>query len=182
MTFSDLSSLADSYFGTFPDFQTAAKAGTLPSYTFLEPSWGSKGNSQHPNYDVALGEQFIHDVYYALRNSPLWNETLLIVTYDEHGGCYDHVPPPSGAIPPDASVGEYGFDFTRFGPRVPTVLISPLIPAGTVFRVPDGSMPFDHTSILKTAELRWGVSALTKRDAAAPDVGCGAESYDSTYG
>ena len=171
MTFSDLSSLADSYFGTFSDFQAAATQGTLPSYTFLEPSWGSKGNSQHPNYDVALGEQFIHDVYYALRNSPQWNETLLIVTYDEHGGCYDHVPPPSGAVPPDASVGEYGFDFTRFGPRVPTVLISPLIPAGTVFRVPEGSTPFDHTSILKTVELRWGLSALTKRDAAAPDVG-----------
>ena len=170
MTFTDLSSLADSYFGTFTDFQTAAANGSLPSYTFLEPSWGSKGNSQHPNYDVALGEQFIHDVYYALRNSPAWNETLLIVTYDEHGGCYDHVPPPSGAIPPDASVGEYGFDFKRFGPRVPTVLISPLIPAGTVFRVAADSMPLDHTSILKTIELRWNVPALTARDAAAPDI------------
>ncbi|GLQ46652.1 phosphoesterase [Dyella lipolytica] len=171
MTFSDLSGVADSYFGTFADFQKAAANGSLPSFTFLEPSWGSKGNSQHPNYDVSLGEQFIHDLYYALRNSPVWNETLLIVTYDEHGGCYDHVPPPSGAVPPDASVGEYGFDFTRFGPRVPTVLISPLIPAGTVFRVPAGSMPLDHTSILKTVELRWNLPALTARDAAAPDIG-----------
>jgi phospholipase C len=170
MTFSDLSSMADTYFGEFADFQKAAASGSLPSYTFLEPSWGSKGNSQHPNYDVALGEQFIHDAYYALRNGPNWNETLLIVTYDEHGGCYDHVPPPSGAVAPDSSVGEYGFDFTRFGPRVPTLLISPLIPAGTVFRVPDGSMPFDHTSILKTIELRWNVPTLTARDAAAPDI------------
>jgi phospholipase C len=56
---------------------------------------------------------------------------LLIITYDEHGGCYDHVPPPMTATPPDSSAGEYGFDFTRFGPRVPTVLVSPLIPAGT---------------------------------------------------
>ena len=170
-TFTDLTHLADSYFGQFTDFQSDAASGSLPSYAFLEPSWGSTGNSQHPNYDVALGEQFLHDVYYALRNGPNWNQTLLIVTYDEHGGCFDHVPPPSGAIPPDSTAGEYGFDFTRFGPRVPTLLISPLIPAGTVFRVPAGSMPFDHTSILKTVEQRWNLPALTARDAAAPDVG-----------
>jgi phospholipase C len=119
---------------------------------------------------VALGEQLIHDVYYALRNGPNWNQTLLIITYDEHGGCYDHVPPPQGAVPPDHSAGEYGFDFTRFGPRVPTVLVSPLIAAGTVFRVPDASMPLDHTSILKTLETRWSLPNLTARDAAAPDV------------
>jgi len=171
MTFTDLTSAPDGNFGEFTDFQTAAANGTLASYTFLEPSWGSKGNSQHPNYDVALGEQLIHDTYYALRNGPLWNQTLLIVLYDEHGGCYDHVPPPSGAVKPDNSTGEYGFDFTRFGPRVPALLISPLIPAGTVFRVPAGSMPLDHTSILKTIELRWNVPSLTARDAAAPDIG-----------
>ncbi len=96
---------ADSHFGLFTDFQAAAAAGTLPAYTFLEPSWDASGNSQHPNYNVALGEQFIHDVYYALRNGPAWNQTLLIITYDEHGGCYDHVPPPQGAVPPDNSVG-----------------------------------------------------------------------------
>jgi phospholipase C len=106
-----------------------------------------------------------------LRNGPAWNQTLLIVLYDEHGGCYDHVAPPSGAVPPDNTAGEYGFDFTRFGPRVPALLISPLIRAGTVFRVPTGSMPLDHTSILKTIELRWNVPSLTARDAAAPDVG-----------
>ena len=106
--------------GMFTDFQAAAAAGgTLPAYTFLEPSWGSTGNSQHPNYDVALGEQLIHDVYEALRSGPGWAQTLLIITYDEHGGCYDHVPPPSGATPPDNDAGEFGFDFTRFGVRVP---------------------------------------------------------------
>jgi phospholipase C len=171
VTYSDLVNAPDTNFGQFSDFQKAAANGTLANYTFLEPSWGSSGNSQHPNYDVALGEQLIHDVYAALRSSPLWNQTLLIVTYDEHGGCYDHVAPPTNAVPPDATAGEYGFDFKRFGPRVPTVLISPLIPAGTVFRVPAGSMALDHTSILSTVEARWGVPALTARDAAAPDVG-----------
>ena len=168
-TSSDITNLPDSYFGLFKDFQAEAANGSLPSYAFLEPGWGSKGNSQHPNYDVALGEQYLHDLYYALRNSPQWNQTLLIVTYDEHGGCYDHVPPPTNAVAPDNSAGEYGFDFKRFGPRVPTVLISPLIPAGTVFRA-SGATPFDHTSILKTVQQRWGLSALTARDAAAPDV------------
>ncbi|WP_267223250.1 alkaline phosphatase family protein [Dyella silvae] len=170
MSFPDLTSAPDTHFGKFADFQTAAANGTLAAYTFLEPSWGSSGNSQHPNYDVALGEQLIHDVYYALRHGPAWAQTLLIVTYDEHGGCYDHVPPPTTAVPPDASAGQNGFDFKRFGPRVPTVLISPLIPADTVLRVPGGSMPFDHTSILRTIEKRWNAAPLTARDAAAPDV------------
>ncbi len=136
----------------------------------LEPSFDARGNSQHPNYNVAAGEQLIHDVYYALRSGPSWNQTLLIITYDEHGGYYDHVPPSSGAVPPDNSAGEYGFDFTRFGVRVPTVLVSPLIPAGTVLRVSAAATPFDHTSILKTVENRWNPPALTVRDAAAVDV------------
>jgi phospholipase C len=168
--FTDITSADESHFGLFTDFQAAAAAGTLASYVFLEPSWAATGNSQHPNYNVALGEQMIHDVYYALRNGPSWNQTLLILTYDEHGGCYDHVAPPQGAVPPDNSVGEDSFDFKRFGPRVPTVLVSPLIEAGTVFRVAAGTMPLDHTSILKTVEARWGLHNLTARDAAAQDV------------
>jgi phospholipase C len=170
MDFSDTTNAADSHFGEFKAFQTAAAKGKLASYTFLEPSWGADGNSQHPNYNVALGEQLIHDVYYALRNGPAWKQTLLIIVYDEHGGCYDHVPPPSGATPPDNSAGEYGFDFTRFGLRVPAVLVSPLIEAGTVFRAPKGKT-IDHTSVLKTIQERWGTKALTKRDAAAPSLG-----------
>jgi phospholipase C len=169
--FPDTINADDSHYGLFKDFQATATSGKLPAYTFLEPSWDSKGNSQHPNYDVALGEQLIHDVYYALRNGKAWKQTLLIITYDEHGGCYDHVPPPSGAVPPDDTPGEFGFDFKRFGIRVPAVLVSPLIAPGTVFRVPDGTMPLDHTSILKTVEKRWNLPALTARDAAAPDIG-----------
>jgi phospholipase C len=169
-TFTDVASAANGTIGKFTDFQAAAAAGTLPAFTFLEPSWGSTGNSQHPNYDVALGEQLIHDVYEALQGKPGWPNTLLIVTYDEHGGCYDHVPPPAGATPPGDDTGEFGFDFTRFGVRVPAVLISPLIEAGTVFRVPPGTTPIDHTSILKTVQQRWGLPSLTDRDAAAPSL------------
>jgi phospholipase C len=170
LDFPDTRTAPESHFGVFHDFQAATAAGTLGAYTFLEPSWGSSGNSQHPNYDVSLGEQLIHDVYYALRNGPAWNQTLLIVTYDEHGGCYDHVAPPTGAVPPDTSADtEFGFDFTRFGVRVPAVLVSPLIAPGTVFR-PSGAVPLDHTSILKTVETRWGLPHLTARDAAAPGV------------
>jgi phospholipase C len=169
--FPDTTSAPASNFGAFKDFQAAAAAGTLPAFTFLEPDFSATGNSQHPNYDVALGEQLIHDVYETLRTSPQWATTLFILTYDEHGGCYDHVPPPWGATPPDSTPGEFGFGFDRFGPRVPTLLISPLIAPGTVYRVPDGSTPLDHTSILKVIEQRWNLPALTARDAAAPGFG-----------
>jgi phospholipase C len=169
--FPDTVNAPESHFGLFTDFQKAAADGTLPAYTFLEPSWESTGNSQHPNNDVAPGEQLIHDVYYAVRNGKAWKDTLLIITYDEHGGCYDHVAPPTNATPPDNSVGEFGFDFKRFGVRVPAVLVSPRIAPGTVFNVPAKSTPIDHTSILKTVETRWGLPPLTKRDAAAPHLG-----------
>ncbi len=96
--FPDITSADASHFGHFTDFTAAAAAGTLPPFTFLEPSWSSSGNSQHPNYNVALGEQFIHDVYEALRGGPGWAQTLLVITYDEHGGCYDHVPPPPAPL------------------------------------------------------------------------------------
>lgn len=167
---SDVTSAPPANFGLFADFQKAVKQGTLADYVFLEPSWGSVGNSQHPNDNVAAGEQFLHDIYYTLFGSSIWQSTLLIITYDEHGGCYDHVAPPSNAVAPDNSAGELGFGFTRFGPRVPTVLVSPLIPAGTVYRA-TGATPFDHTSILATVEKRFGLGNLTKRDAAASDVG-----------
>jgi len=170
-TFTDIASAPGGTIGKFADFAAAAAAGSLPSFSFLEPSWSSTGNSQHPAYDVALGEQLMHDVYEAVRGGPAWPQTLLIITYDEHGGLYDHVQPPWSATPPDNTTGEFNFDFTRFGVRVPTVLISPLIAPGTVYRVPDGSVPLDHTSTLKTVEQRWGLPALTARDAAAPGFG-----------
>src|SRR5262245_48036012 len=132
-TFTDIASAPGGTIGTFSGFAAAAAAGSLPSFCFLEPAWSSTGNSQHPAYDVAAGEQLMHDVYEAVRSGPGWPQTLLVITYDEHGGCFDHVPPPCGAAPPDNAAGEFGFDFTRFGVRVPAVLISPLIAPGTVY-------------------------------------------------
>lgn len=168
LDFTDTRDAPESHFGHFRDFQDRAAAGTLPAYSFLEPSWDAGGNSQHPNYDVAKGEQLIRDVYDAVRTGPDWASTLLIVTYDEHGGNYDHVPPPADATPPgDGTVGEEGFGFDRFGVRVPAVLVSPLIAPGTVFR---GSGRIDHTSVLKTISERWNTRPLTDRDRAAASL------------
>jgi phospholipase C len=169
--FPDTQYAPENHFGVFSDFSKAAAGGTLAAFSFLEPSWGNSGNSQHPVANVAAGEQLIHDVYYALRSGPAWNRTLLIITYDEHGGCYDHVPPPLDATPPDASVGQFGFDFKRFGVRVPAVLVSPLVERGTVYRAPDSGPPLDHTSVLATLEKRFGAASLTARDKVAPLLG-----------
>ncbi len=135
----------------FTEFQDDARNGTLPSYSFVEPSFVIEPNDQHSPHNVTDGERFIAEVWAAVSTGAHWAETLLVVTYDEHGGCYDHVPPPWGAVIPDAASnpGAQGFRFNRFGVRVPTVVISPLIEAGTVFRSPTG-VPFDHTSILAT--------------------------------
>jgi phospholipase C len=175
----------------FARFQADAASGNLATFSYLEPEWATEPgshaspvvvgadnqhnfqveNDQHPVSNMAVGEKFLYDIYQALRSGPGWDKTLLIITYDEHGGNYDHVPPPTGAIPPDDIIGPSGFNFTRFGLRVPAVIVSPLIPEGTVFRAPSGEPPFDHTSIIATIRARFGIGALGKRDAAAPDLG-----------
>jgi phospholipase C len=154
--------------GSFDDFVTALETRTLPDYTFLEPIWGKDGNSQHPNYNVAEGEQYLLQIYNAVKSSTYWEDTLLIITYDEHGGCYDHVTPPEGAASPAVSKA-FGFEFDRFGVRVPAVLISPWIEAGTVHRT-KGKVPIDHTSILATLEEMFDLPALTARDSVAPHL------------
>jgi len=172
----------------FARFQSDAANGTLATFSYIEPEWATHPrpphqpgdehnfqieNDQHPISNLAVGEKLLYDIYQALRsNGPAWEKTLLIITYDEHGGNYDHVHPPTGAIAPDGVVGPSGFDFTRFGVRVPAVLVSPLIPEGTILHAPsDGRPPFDHTSIIATLRARFGIGALGKRDAAAPDLG-----------
>lgn len=122
--------------------------------------------------NVLYGEELIYTIYNALKQSPDWNSTLLIITFDEHGGCYDHVPPAPLATPPDDHVippdqpGGSGFTFHRFGVRVPAVLVSPLIKQGTICNT-----QFDHTSIIKTVANRWlDGQHLTERDKAASDL------------
>lgn len=165
--------------GSFTDFKSAAANGTLPEFSFIEPAWGGGGavgqNDQHPVSDVFAGEQLIADTYAALRNGPDWSSTLLIITYDESGGCYDHVPPPwgGGVVAPDKSTDSSvnKFAFNRLGPRVPAVLVSPWIRPGTVFRAPDGAPPIEHTVVLKTIQNKWNLAPLpSKRVAAACDL------------
>ena len=118
---------------------------------------------------VTLGEQLIADVYNCLRASKVWRKTLLLITYDEHGGCYDHVAP-SAAAPPQPPVPGQTFGFDRYGVRVPAVIVSPYVAPGTIFGK-SSAVPFDHTAIIATVRKRLGISgALTARDAQAPDL------------
>jgi phospholipase C len=149
-------------FGTFPDFLTACKQNALPDYCFIEPNYtdhpapdgGGEAIAcdQHPDHDVRAGEQFIAQVYNAIRTNPkLWPNTALLLVYDEHGGIYDHVPPPSCApdtpfIAQPADTGTLdSFSFDRLGIRVPAILISPWVAAGSVI-----NDTFDHASIPAT--------------------------------
>jgi phospholipase C len=165
-TFKQISQATNGEIGNISKFFQHAKAGTLPEFTYLEPKWTTVGINQnsafitgtdyHPNATTYLSEEFLLNVYSAVRTSPQWGETLLIVTFDEHGGTYDHVGPPWGAMNPDGQNGkENGFKFDLFGARVPTILISPFVYPGTVFRASDPNRPpFDHTSFIKTL-LQW---------------------------
>jgi phospholipase C len=156
------------------------------AYTFIEPNFGKSffakqppyagptykgGSSQHPEDDPSGGEGLIKAVYEAIRNSPIWKTSLLVIVYDEHGGFYDSVKP-GCAVPPGDGIPEgqttrnaLGFDFTQYGVRVPAVIVSPFIPSGTV----DHTL-YDHTSILATLERLLGLTHLTKRDEQANDL------------
>ena len=142
------------------------------SYTFIEPSYNVltdyKGStSQHPLDDVTRGEMLIKATYEAIRNSPRWNNSLLIITWDEHGGFYDHAVPPPAVAPGDTDIAhsKYGFNFEQYGPRVPAIVVSPLIPRNLV----DHRL-YDHASIPATLEALFGLPSLTKRDAAANNL------------
>jgi phospholipase C len=134
-------------------------------------------NDQHSPHDVIFGEQLIASVYNTVRQSPLWDSTLLVITYDEHGGCYDHAPPPLAVSPGDNRLHD-GFAFDRYGVRVPAVIISPYIEPGTILRSAAASLPhvgppypYDHTSVIATLRKCFNLGgALTNRDNAAPDL------------
>jgi len=148
-----------------------AQAGYPDRYIFVEPSYDvlndyRAGTSQHPLGDITRGEGLIKATYEAIRNSPLWPRSLLIVTWDEHGGFYDHGTPPSAPAPGDTVPGgpnnQYGFTFRQYGPRVPAVVVSPLIPRNRI----DHRL-YDHASIPATLEALFGLQPLTARDAQA---------------
>ena len=164
--------LLGSHFHTYQQFQADCQSNMLPAYSFIEPQYfndfGHPENDQHPPSVVTLGEQLIADVYNCLRASRSWRKTLLIITYDEHGGCFDHVPPPA-AVPPEPPIANQTFGFDRYGVRVPAVVVSPYVAPGTIFGK-STTAPFDHTSIIATVHKRFGTQALTARDTQAPDV------------
>jgi phospholipase C len=143
-------------------FFTDAAAGTLPSYCIVEPNFGTQSEENPQN--IALGEAYSAAVVQAVMNGPSWDKTLLIWTYDEHGGYYDHVVPPR-AVPPDdippSGVTPYE-GFGRYGFRVPFVIVSPWARRHYV-----SHQVYDHTSILALLEVKWNLPALTYRDANA---------------
>jgi phospholipase C len=149
----------DPHFKGFGQFVKDAASGSLPTYSFIEPSFLIQPNDGHPPHDMRSADTFLSAIWDAVRTSPKWANIVWVITYDEHGGCYDHVAPPQNAINPDASVPQYPFNFQRFGPRVPTIVVSAWIEPGTVFRAGPGESEFDHTSILATLRDLLGLDA-----------------------
>jgi len=171
-------------FGTFTQFLNDCNRGQLPQYSFIEPNYSDHdddsggaviANDQHPDHHVMEGERFIAAVYNAIRNNPaLWPNTALLITYDEHGGIYDHVPPPACptdgfvAQPKDTKIGQ-AFHFDRLGVRVPAILVSPWVPKNTVVQ---DARNFEHASIPATV-TNWLLPGFddnqrSSREAAAP--------------
>jgi phospholipase C len=161
------------YIGTIEQFKEDARTGKLAAFSFLEPLWipggGSPGpaTSYHPHGGggTGPGEKALNEIYEALKTGPGWKDTLLIITFDEHGGFFDHVPPPYAKRPWPNDVND-GFRYDLMGVRVPTILVSPWIKERTVFR--SVGIAYDSTSILATLlhwygipKPRWGLGERT---------------------
>jgi phospholipase C len=153
-------------FATYEQFLADCRASALPDYSFVEPNYsdhdGLIASDQHPDHHVAEGERFIASIYMAIKSNPLlWSTTALLITYDEHGGIFDHVtPPPCTAdapfsAPPDKTGTGQSFAFDRLGVRVPAILVSPWVPKGTVV-----NDVFEHASIPATAS-NWLLPGFT---------------------
>lgn len=172
-------------FVTTDVFLADAAEGTLPAYSFIEPNLVYGHNDMHPAFDALFpdtpldppssllgGEELLARIYNAIRNSASESgsnayNTMLLVTFDEHGGTYDHVPPPLVASPvPGAPSGQFGFRFNRSGVRVPAFAVSAWIPERTVV-----TSQYRHTSVIATLRKRWQLGdPLTARDAGAADL------------
>jgi phospholipase C len=151
----------------FSQFLADAAAGTLPNVAYVDPGFAGEttdtSNDDHPHGDIRDGEVFLNQIYDAVRNSPNWSKTVLIINFDEWGGFYDHVPPPLTPIPPASAAA--GDTDGRLGFRVPCVVISPYARRNFV-----AHGQYDHTSILKMIEWRFGLPALTVRDSTANNL------------
>ncbi|MBV8195360.1 MAG: alkaline phosphatase family protein [Candidatus Dormibacteraeota bacterium] len=154
----------------FATFLSDCEAGNLPNVAFVDPEFEPEAQGlsrdDHPHADVRAGEFFIQTVYNAVRNSPNWSRTVLVINYDEWGGFFDHVAPPH-VIDHNQLAGT-GMDCTQLGFRVPNCVVSPLAPKGLILH--DGNGPFEHTSVLKMIEWRFGLNPLTARDANARNL------------
>jgi len=153
-----------------------ATLGTLPAVSFVDPRFTiadlGEGNDDHPHADIRAGDAFLAQTFLALANGPLWERSLFVVTYDEWGGFFDHVPPPRVAaanlIDPDIVAGQ-----TLLGFRIPVCIASPFSASRRGLDEGEGLQPrvinslFDHTSVLKFIEWRWQLAPLTPRDASS---------------
>jgi phospholipase C len=137
-------------------FFDAAQRGTLPAFSFIDPDF--LAGDDHPSHNIQRGQAFVASVYSALAQSPLWPKTLLIVLYDEHGGFFDHVPPPKTA--------DDRPEFAQLGFRVPAFVIGPTVKKGYVCKT-----QLEHSSIAATLRTRFGIANLTSRMAATTDIG-----------
>lgn len=179
--FPKLKSFIDTNFHPMETFFEHVAEGELPSFAFVEPRLFLDENSAHPPYrelgvllpsSVTAGEKLISEIYRAIRSSDSgsgsnYQNTLFCITFDEHGGCFDHVPPPAAVPPePDAPAGQLGFRYDRLGLRVPTVFVSAWIEEATIVNT-----PLQHCSIIKTVCDKWDLPELTNRDRSAPNVG-----------
>jgi phospholipase C len=162
------------------EFFEDARLGRLPALSIINPragmnfTSGQMANDMHPDHDTSLAEAYYKDIYEALRASPQWNETLFVLTFDEHGGFYDHVPTVLDVPAPDAYPSYPDkFNFQRLGIRIPTLLISPWVARGRVEREPPPAQrprndsQYELTSVMATVRKLLGMSSppLTKRDA-----------------
>jgi phospholipase C len=130
----------------------------LPQVVYIDPHYfGNGANDDHPDHDIAMGQALIASVYAALAQSPQWNEVLFVITYDEHGGFFDHVPPPTTA---DDEAG-----FEQMGFRVPAVVAGPYVKRGCVI-----GTTFEHVSVLRTIQRRFGLTPFNARMEAANDL------------
>ena len=150
------------YTENIDSFFSAAQAGTLPAFSIIDPNFGilpggEGGNDDHPDHDIQLGQIFLASVYQALANSPQWSRCLLIITYDEHGGFYDHVSPPTTT--------DERPEFEQLGFRVPSLVIGPYVRRGCI-----DSTQMEHVSIIATASRRFGLMALNERVTVTNDV------------